>query len=875
MNWIKQLFSRRCLYNDLSAEIQEHLAEKVDELVAGGMSREEATFAARREFGNVLLIEERSREMWQWPAIENFFMDVRYGLRQLRKNPGFTAVAVLTLALGIGVNTAIFSFTDAVLNLHFPIKDQNRIVNLWGFNNATGAARSSLSIPDFLDYRQQNQVFEDLAAYSGGTFHLTDTAEPKGLEGGLVSFNYFRVLGVQPAIGRDFLPGESEAGRLRVVILSHGLWQASFGADPTILGRNITLNRESYTVIGVMPRGFRLFTAGVSDLWAPLDLGSSALSRGVHQVMVIGRLKSGVNKERAQAEMDSLARRQEQAFPSANKGWEVHVVRLQDEINKRLELVGVFIMGPVVLVQLIACANVANLLLAHASVREKEMSVRKAMGAGRLRLVRQLLTESTLLALLAGAFGLLLGAWGMGVLRSLFPAAMSGSPGGLHLDSRVLGYSLLICLLTPLLFGLAPALYASKLDLNETLKEGSRGSRAVGGSHRLREYLVVAQVGLAVTLLGLGGLFIRMMLFMADLKPAFDVKNLLTMTISLPQSAYPHDSDVAAFYRRVLENAEAIPGAESIGIVSRLAIPVEYWSALKPVRLEGGSGGKLNASAVVLKVSPGYFSALRIPLRRGRGLTDQDASGAARVALVNETLACSWRGDDPIGSRLGLASLGPDQPWLTVIGVVGDGILDLHKAPMPGVYIPCAQNPEREMTFVVRTLTTPLGLEEPLKRALWAVDKDQPIDEVQTVEQMMSHEFAGQYATVGIIVAFAVLALALACAGVYSVMSYTVAQRTHEIGVRMSLGARPCDVVQSVVKDAAALILGGLVIGLSGAFVFGKLLGHELTQFGITPYDPMTFSFVSLLLLAVALLACSLPARRATKVDPMVALRYE
>lgn len=807
--------------------------------------------------------------------MNTLLQDLRYGLRMLVKNPGFTAVAVLTLALGIGVNTAIFSIMDAVLNLHFPIKEQNRIVNLWAFNNSTGATRSGLSIPDFLDYRQQNQVFEDLAAYSGGTFHLTNTAEPKSLGGDRVSFNYFRVLGVQPAIGRDFLPEESKAGRLQVVILSHGLWQGSFGADPAILGRNITLNRESYTVIGVMPAGFFLLTARSSDLWVPLDLGSSALSRGVRQVTVIGRLKSGVGKEQAQAEMNDLSHRLAQAFPTTNKGWGVQVVRLQDEIDKKLELVGVFIIGPVVLVLLIACANVANLLLARASVREREMSVRAAMGAGRLRLVRQLLTESTLLALLAGAFGLLLGAWGMGVLRSLFPTAMSGSTGGLHMDSRVLGYSLLICLLTPLLFGLAPALYASKLDLNETLKEGSRGSRAVGGSHRLREYLVVAQVALAVALLGLGALFIRMMLFLADLKPAFDVKNLLTMTISLPESAYPRDSDLAVFYRRVLESARTIPGAESVGLASRLAIPVEYRSALKPVRLKGGSGGELGASAVVLKASPGYFSALRIPLRRGRGFTDQDASGAAPVALVNETLARSWRGEDPIGRRLRLASRGPDEPWVTVVGVVGDDIIDLHKAPMPGVYIPCAQNPERVMTFVVRTLTPPLGLEEPLKRALWAVDKDQPIDEVQTVEQMMSQEFAGQYAMVGLIGAFAGLALALACAGVYSVLSYAVAQRTHEIGIRMSLGARPSDVVRLVVKEAAALIWGGLVIGLFGTFVFGKLLGHELTQFGIRPYDPLTFLCVSVLLMTVALVACYLPARRAMQVDPMVALRYE
>jgi putative ABC transport system permease protein len=477
-------------------------------------------------------------------------------------------------------------------------------------------------------------------------------------------------------------------------------------------------------------------------------------------------------------------------------------------------------------------------------------------------------------SLLAGAFGLLLGVWGMGILRSLFPTMTSVSLGAPHLDTRVLGFALLLCLLTPVLCGLAPALYASKLDLSETLKEGARGSRAGGGSHRLREYLVVSEVGLAVALLGLGGLLIRFMLFLGNLKPAFDTTNLLTMTVSLSESAYARDSDVAAFYRRALENAQTIPGVESVGVVNRLAVPVE-WSALRPVHLESGSGGELGASAVSLRVSPGYFSALRIPQRRGRGLTDQDASGAARVALVNEALARSWRGEDPIGRRLRLEDLGPEQPWITVVGVVGDAIIDAHKAPMPGVYIPCAQNPERAMTFVVRTLTPPLGLEEPLKRALWAVDKDQLIEQVQTVEQMISQEFAQSNALVKLVVAFAVLALVLASAGVYSVMSYIVAKRTHEFGVRMSLGARPRDVMQLVVNDALVLIVSGLCVGLVVTCVFGKLMGGMLTVMGIRPYDPTTLSCASLVLMAAALMACYLPARRATRVDPMVALRYE
>ena len=801
----------------------------------------------------------------------NLLHDLRYGLRVLTRNPGMAAVMVLTLALGIGANTAIFSILDAAVNLHFPIKDQEQIVNLWASNNLFGS-RSTLSVPDFLDYRQQNQVFEDLAAFAGDSFHLTNVAEPQRVGGNRVSFNYFHVLGVQPAMGRNFLPEESQGGKARVVILSHGLWRGSFGTDPRILGRNITLDRESYTVIGVMPEGFRLF-AGNADLWVPLDLSSGALSRGVRQVMVIGRLKPGVGKERAQADMTNLARRLAQAFPSTNKGWEVQVVLLQDEINKRLGLGLAFIMGPVVLVLLIACANVANLLLARASVREKEMAVRAAMGAGRLRLVCQLLSENLMLALLAGAFGLLLGVWGMGILRSLFPPVVNG-PGALRLDVRVLGFALLLCLLTPLLFGLAPALYASKLDLNETLKEGRRGSRA-GGSHRLREYLVVSEVGLAVTLLGLGGLLMRFMVYMGSLKPPFDTRNLLAMSVSLPESAYPRNQDVTAFYRRALENARTIPGVESVGVVDRLAVPVEYPQTLRPVHLESGSGGELGASAIAVKVSPGYFSALRIPLRRGRELTDEDASGAARVALVNEALARSWPGGDAVGRRLRLQGLGPQQPWITVVGVVGDAIIDAGKAHLPGVYLPSAQYPERAMTFVARTLTPPLGLEEPLKRALWAVDKDQPIEQVQTVEQMTSQEFAGSNALVKLIAAFAVLALILASAGVYSVMSYVVAQRTHEIGVRMSLGARPRDVLRMVAMDALVLIGSGLCVGLVATCVFGRLMGGILTVMGVRSYDPTTLSCVSLVLMAAALVACYLPARRATKVDPMEALRYE
>jgi len=530
-------------------------------------------------------------------------------------------------------------------------------------------------------------------------------------------------------------------------------------------------------------------------------------------------------------------------------------------------------MGPVVLVLLIACANVANLLLARASARENEMAVRVAMGARRVRLVRQLLTESALLAVAGGALGLLLGAWGMAILRSLFAGVSPSAASGPHMQPRVFIFAILLCVLTPLVFGLAPAIAGSKLDLNERLKEGRRSFHTSGGSHRLLEYLVVSEVGLAILLLGLGGLLIRAMMVLGTGNDRADPKSLLTMSVSLPAAAYPHESDVAAFYHKVLEGAQTIPGVDSVGVTDRLPILGEDRRALSPIDMERGPGAVTREFAIVLRVSAGYFRALRIPLSRGRTLTEQDTPGAPRVVVINETLARSWHGEDPVGKRLRLEGFGAEQPWVMVVGVVGDIINDTRKAPMPGIYLPYAQTPERQMTLVLRALKSPLGLEEPLKRTVWDVDRDLPVGDVRTQEQRRSEELAGPYAMVKMLVAFAVLALTLAAAGVYSVTSYVVGQRTHEFGIRMSLGAHPRDILMMVLKEAAALVAGGLCVGLAGASAFGHLLGHELM--GVPVYDPLVFSCVSLLLMAVTLLATYIPARRATKVDPMVALRYE
>lgn len=794
------------------------------------------------------------------------FEDLHYGLRMLRRSPGFAAVVVVTLGLGMGLNTAMFSLLTAFLDLRVPVPDQEQIVNLWSNNLPMGRERSPLSLPDFLDYRRQNQAFEDLAAYTFTSFKLTQVSEPLRLSGRQVSDGYFRLVGVQPAIGRAFIAEENRPGANHVAILSHGLWQRKFGGDANILRRTVTLNGENYTVVGVMPAGFWFPWRGTVDVLTPLVTESSEAGRSQRTVNVFGRLKADTTLEQAQAAMSAVARQLEQAYPVSNRGWGVHLIRLQYEINKRLAMSAFFLFGPVVLVLLIACANVANLLLARAAVRAREMAVRAALGAGRLRLIRHLLTETAWYSLLSGVLGLLLAAWGLAVARRFFDPAILAERD-LRLDARVLGFALALAVFTPLLFGLIPALWGSKVGVSETLKEGGAAGHGGTGSRRWREWLVVSEITLAVLLLILGGQLLQFMVTLQRVEPGFDPHNLLTASIALPESA--PEGRAAAFWREILERVREVPGVQVAALSDRLPMEGAFGN-LQTLVVEGCGDAPVIATAIQMTVSPGYLAATRIPLRAGRDLSAQDSFGAAPVVLVDETFVHRYcNGRDAMGKQVKFEGR---NAAMTIVGVVGDVMHERRTSPsQPHIYLPYTVRPAPVMSLLVRTAVPSAGVTQAVRRAILDVDRDQPLENILTLEQVLSEELRGPYQTVKLLMAFAALALLLAAIGVYSVMNYTVAQRTHEIGVRRALGARPHQILGLVIRQGMGLAGGGLIAGLAlagAAEPFAQLRGSVASII-------LLFCLASAVLGTAALLACYFPARRAARVEPMVALRHE
>ena len=887
MRWLERLLSRRRIYDDLSEEIREHLEEKVDELVAGGIPRKEAGAAARRQFGNVMSIEEAGRAAWRWAAIEDLFMDVRFGARMLRKNPGFAAVAIVTLALGIAANSTIFSMVSGWMLRPPSIKDPARVVMISCTNPAKelgwGWDRNPVSVFDFVAWREQSHAYEDMVASQGSDFALTGKDEPERLEGMRVSASYFQVLGVSAALGRTFLPGDDQPGRDQVVILSHRLWQRRFGSNPKVVGEAARLNGDSYKVIGVMPKSYRLGHYG-PQLWTPLVFPPQSVlpaAREERSLSVLARLKPGVSVEMAKAEMAALAKRSEQTYPRTSKGWSASAMPIQQYIADEFKAGMGFQMGVVVFVLLIACANIASLQLTRATDRQRELVVRAALGAGRFRLVRQLLVESLLLAFAGGALGLLLASWGVAVLRSALNRV--GSVGSLALevtiDHNVLAFTLGASVCAAILFGLAPALHGTALELHSTLKEGGRASSQSKARNRMHSILVAVEIALALALLIGAGIIAQDSLYRVNAGFGIDPNQVLAANISLSSTRYKEPSKQADFFKDVIQHLDALPGVISAGATATL-VPgederVETFSiAGQPVLLRPE-----RERTDYFTISSDYLRTLRIPLLRGRSFLPTDSFQAPPVALVNQAFVQRYfPNDEPLGKRVRLDTSASERPdWSEIVGVVGN-VSDRfgEQKDMPQVYEPYLQKPSSVMTLVVRTRSDPGAFAPLLRNVVWNLNNEQPIIAVKTMNQVMADYMAVVVVVNSLMGVYAALGMSLAIVGVFAVMAYTVARRTHEIGIRMALGAQRKDVLRMVTRKGIVLGAFGVGIGLALATPLMWLwpIGTEQWYSSFNQRIAVFLAAAFLIGLA-ALLASYIPARRATKVDPIVALRCE
>jgi len=803
--------------------------------------------------------------------MQTIWQDLRYGLRMLAKRPGFTVVAVFTLALGIGANSAIFSVVNGVLLRPLPLEAPERLIKIWEMLPSGG--QGTASAPNLKDWREQNTVFNGIAAFQFSSFNLHGQESPERLSGAIVSPNFFDMVGVRPQLGRAFQTGEDEAGRNRVALLSHRLWQRAFGGDTGVVGKEIPLNGENYTVIGVMPPDFR-FPSRQTELWVPLVIPPDLVdSRDNHWMFTLARLKPDVGFEQAREQMVSIAKRLERQYPDAQAGRSVFLIPLQEETVQNVRPALRALMFAVGFVLLIACANVANLLLARATSRRREIAVRTALGAGRLRLVRQLLTESLLLALAGGAIGLALAKWGVEALLVLAGNFLPRA-NEVGLDWRVAAFTAALSLMTGLFFGLIPALQSSRVELQSALKEGS-GAGGGAQTNLLRGALVVVEVAATLVLLIGAGLLIKSFIRLYETDLGFKAENVLTMSLALPKAKYPDAQATAIFYQTLLERVGSLPGARSAGVINYL--PLQQSGFNGDITIEGQGPYEPGRApwAEFRAISPDYFRTMSVPLISGRFYTAQDQSNSTPVVIVNQTLARRYlSGQDPIGKRIRV--IGND--WRTVVGVVGDvrqsGVTQAARAEVfvpitQAVYTPLTQT----MSLAVRADAEPEALVSAVRNAVRGIDPAQPVFNIKTMEAVVADSVSDRRLNMLLLGIFASVALTLSVIGIYSVMSYTVSQHTREIGIRMALGARPTDVLKLVVGQGMSLTLVGVGLGVAGAFGLTRLMATLL--YGVTATDPLTFAVVSALLMVVALLACCVPARRATKVDPMVALRTE
>ncbi len=801
--------------------------------------------------------------------METLFQDIRYGVRTLIKKPGFTAIAVIALALGIGANSAIFSVVNAVLLRPLPFDQPEQLVLVWEKRPALGRVRNPASPPDFVDWRAQNQVFEDMAAFVGRGFNLTGGDEAERIDGTAVSPSMFQILRTQPRIGRAFQDDEDKPGKDSVVILSNGVWQRRFGANPDIVGKTVKLNDQSYTVIGVMPADF-IFPNSRTEVWVPLTLSQEELNnRGGHSLNVVARLKAGVTLEQAQENMNTIASSLEQQY-QVNTGHGVNVFQLHEEVVANARPALFVLLGAVALVLLIACANIANLLLARGSNRQKEIAIRTALGARRGRIVRQLLTESVLLALAGGLIGTLLALQGLSLLLAIGADSIPRVKE-IKLDTTVLAFTLVVSFVTGLIFGIIPALQTSKPNLNESLKEGGRSASASFSRNRVRSLFVIAEVAICLVLLISAGLMIKSFTRLTSVGTGFNSENVLAVNVALAGSKYKEDQQVTSFYQQTLERISALPGVKSAATVA--ALPLFGGFGSRYFGIEGrppqppGQGYNANTNVS----SPGYFQTMNIPLIAGRDFDERDVMKAPEVTIINQEMARRyWPDEDPIGKRLAVGN----GPWRTVVGIVGDvkqSALDVETKPE--MFWPYYQMGLQFATIVVRTTSEPEAMTAAVRSEIQAIDKDLPVYKIKTMDQIVSESVSSGRLNMLLLGTFGGLALVLAAVGLYGVMSYSVTQRTREIGIRMALGANSRDVMKLVVGQGVILTLIGVAVGLGAAVGLTRLMSSLL--YGVSATDSVTFIAISVLLTGVASLASYIPARRAMKVDPMIALRYE
>ncbi|MGC1485606.1 MAG: ABC transporter permease [Candidatus Acidiferrum sp.] len=876
-NWLRSLFRRSTVERELRSEVRFHIERQVEENLAAGMSSEEARRAALREFGGVEQVKEDCRDARRANYIENLIKDIRYGFRMLRKSPSFTFFAVAVLALGIAANSAIFSIADAVLIRPLPYADANRLVLVWEDASAFGFPKNTPAPGNFSDWRSRNQVFEDVAAIPyGGYFNLTGNGTPEQLDGKKITANLFSVLGVSPALGRGFRPEDDVPGASPVTILSHGLWLRRFGGDPQIIGKEIWLNYQKCAVIGVMGKGFQ-FPDRETEIWIPAQFTKETLAnRGSHYLNVLARIKPGVSLKTVNANLATIASELEKEHPDSNARVGAFAVPLREEFAGDVRPAILMLVGAVCFVLLIACANVANLLLSRATARRREMAMRLALGATRGRIVQQMLTESVLLAILAGIAGLLLSVWGTKFLATLIPAGIAPLTGT-GVDARVLVFTLAVTLATGILFGIIPASRVSQFHLTPSLKQGGGQSGMGSGSQRLRDTLVICEVALAIVLLAGGALMIRSLQNLYHLDPGFRADHVLVMRTALPRPKYEAAARRRAFFDQVLGQVEGLPGVVAAGYTTW--IPLTNAGGAMGITIEGKPEPALGQMLIpnVRMISRDYVATLRMKLIEGRLFEQGDGFGKPLVALINQTLAKNyWPGENPIGRQFKFGAYSENHPWVTVVGIVGD----VHQAGLdlparPEMYLPFEQqdrgyDPEY---LAVRTSGDPMALAQVVRQQVWAVDKEQPVASVMPLEDLVDDNLAARRMQASLLSGFAGLALLLVTLGIYAVLSFAVAQRTQEIGVRVALGAQPRDVLRMIFSQGFKLFLIGAAIGLAAAFALAHALVHLL--FGVSAYDPASFAVVTLLLAAVALLACYVPARRATRVDPLVALRYE